>query len=50
MTPGTLSLDLEEGSDMLLVHCLYLDDPVQARDELETLIRRSLGTPNPDLS
>ncbi|MFT4175308.1 MAG: Na+/H+ antiporter subunit E [Luteolibacter sp.] len=46
MTPGTLSLDLEEGSDMLLVHALYLDDPEQTRNELETLIRQSLGEPD----
>lgn len=50
MTPGTLSLDLEEGSDMLLVHALYLYDPKQTRNELETLIRQSLGEPNADPS
>ncbi len=50
MTPGTLTLDLEEGSDMLLVHCLYLDDPGQVRNSLENLIRQSLGSPNSDPS
>lgn len=46
MTPGTLSLDLAEGSDLMLVHCLYLQDPDQMRIELETLIRQALGTPS----
>ena len=50
MTPGTLSLDLEEGSDRLLVHALYLEDPAQVRTELETLVRQALGNPNPSLS
>jgi multicomponent Na+:H+ antiporter subunit E len=47
MTPGTLTLDLEEGSDQLIVHCLYLEDVEQTRRELTTLIRQALGTPNP---
>lgn len=47
MTPGTLSLDLEEGSDMLLVHALYVQDREQTRNELETLVRQALGTPQP---
>jgi multicomponent Na+:H+ antiporter subunit E len=50
MTPGTLSLDLEEGSDHLLVHALYLEDPLQVRTELETLVHHALGNPNPSLS
>jgi multicomponent Na+:H+ antiporter subunit E len=50
MTPGTLSLDLEEGSDMLLVHTLYLQDREQTRNQLETLIRQSLGKPELDPS
>ncbi len=45
MTPGTLSLDLEEGSDMLLVHTLYSNDQEQTKRELESLIRYSLGAP-----
>lgn len=48
MTPGTLSLDLEEESNSLLVHALYVDDPAKTREELETLIRQALGKPNPD--
>lgn len=46
MTPGTLSLDLEDGSDMLLVHALYLDDHDRMREELEALVRAALGKPN----
>lgn len=46
MTPGTLSLDLAEGSDLMLVHCLYLQNPEQTRAELETLIHQALGTPS----
>lgn len=46
MTPGTLAVDEKENSDMMLIHCLYLDDPVQARAELETLIQQSLGKPD----
>lgn len=46
MTPGTLSLDMEEDSDMLLVHALYLQDPEQTKNELETLVRQALGKPN----
>ena len=49
MTPGTLAIDLEEGSDQLLVHALYLGDPEQTRTELETLIRQALGRPNPSV-
>jgi multicomponent Na+:H+ antiporter subunit E len=50
MTPGTLSLDLEEGSDRLLIHALYLEDPAQLRTELENLVRQALGNPAPSLS
>lgn len=49
MTPGTLSLDMEEGSDMLLIHCLYLEDAAQMRRELELLVRQALGSPTADL-
>ncbi|PTY06755.1 hypothetical protein DB346_00380 [Verrucomicrobia bacterium LW23] len=49
MTPGTLSLDLEEDSDLMLVHCLYLENPDQTRAELETLLRHALGNPEPAL-
>ncbi len=45
MTPGTLAIDMEAGSDKMLVHSLYLYDPEQTRLELETLVRQSLGTP-----
>lgn len=48
MTPGTLSLDLAEGSDALLVHCLYLEDAAAVRADLEKLIRRALGDPTPE--
>lgn len=47
MTPGTLSVDLEDNSDMLLVHALYLAEPERTRDELESLIRQALGKPKP---
>lgn len=47
MTPGTLSVDLEEESNMLLVHTLYLNDPAQTRKELEKLICQALGSPEP---
>lgn len=46
MTPGTLSLDLKEGSDKLLVHTLYLSSEEQTIKELETLVKHSLGTPH----
>ncbi len=46
MTPGTLSLDLVDDSDILLVHALYLQDPEQTKNELETLVRQALGKPN----
>lgn len=45
MTPGTLSLDLEEDSDTLLVHSLYLSDPEAARKDLEQLLRNAFGKP-----
>lgn len=47
MTPGTLSIDLEETTEVLLVHALYMSDPDQTRNELETLIRQALGEPKP---
>jgi multicomponent Na+:H+ antiporter subunit E len=47
MTPGTLSLDLEDGNDMLIVHVLYMQDREQTRKELETLVQQALGIPRP---
>lgn len=46
MTPGTLSLDIEHGSDELLVHSLYLESPEETRRDLEKLIARAFGTPD----
>lgn len=45
MTPGTLSVDIEHGSDDLLVHSLYLRDPDESRRDLEKLISRAFGVP-----
>lgn len=45
MTPGTLALDIEHGSDELLVHSLYLDDPEATRRDLEKLVARAFGNP-----
>ncbi|RYD29235.1 MAG: hypothetical protein EOP87_18620 [Verrucomicrobiaceae bacterium] len=47
MTPGTLAVDLDESSGILLVHALYLGAPDQSRSELETLVRQALGDPQP---
>jgi len=47
MTPGTLSIDLEEPSEILLVHALYMTSEDQTRSELETLIHQALGEPLP---
>jgi multisubunit Na+/H+ antiporter MnhE subunit len=49
MTPGTLSVDFDEKSETLLVHSLYLQDPEQTKQELEKLVRQSLGAPAPEL-
>jgi multicomponent Na+:H+ antiporter subunit E len=35
MTPGTLSLDISDDDRYLYVHCLYLQDPEQARLSME---------------
>ncbi|MFU8848405.1 MAG: Na+/H+ antiporter subunit E [Opitutales bacterium] len=35
MTPGTLSLDMDEHNRFLYVHCLYLQDPEQTRDSMQ---------------
>jgi multicomponent Na+:H+ antiporter subunit E len=45
MTPGTLSVDLEARTGILLVHTLYLGVPEETRSELKTLIRQVLGEP-----
>lgn len=50
MTPGTMVVDVNEDSDLMLVHSLYLDDLDQTRDELEALVNAALGTPNPNPS
>lgn len=47
MTPGTLSVDLDEESQTLLVHTLYLHDPDVSRQSLEKLLHQALGTPTP---
>lgn len=46
MTPGTLSLDLDEKSNQLLVHSLYLSDPDAAKRELERLLESAFGKPH----
>jgi multicomponent Na+:H+ antiporter subunit E len=35
MTPGTLSLDIEEDGSYLYVHCLYLEEPEKVRLALQ---------------
>ncbi|MBX3742448.1 MAG: Na+/H+ antiporter subunit E [Akkermansiaceae bacterium] len=47
MTPGTLTIDLEDASGVLLVHALYMTSPDRTRSELETLIHQALGKPRP---
>jgi len=47
LTPGTLSIDLEESSGILLVHGLYLGDPEQTKSNLTALMRQALGNPSP---
>lgn len=47
MTPGTLSIDLDDTSGVLLVHALYMTDEDQTRNELEILIYQALGKPQP---
>jgi len=46
LTPGTLSIDMHDRADTLLVHALYLAAPEQTRSDLESLIRQALGPPN----
>lgn len=46
MTPGTLSLDLADGSTLLHVHGLYAEDPEQVKAELYRLLHKALGNPN----
>ena len=46
MTPGTLALDLEDGSDLMLVHTLYLTGEATTTAELQKLIRQALGPPH----
>lgn len=36
LTPGTVSCDLSESHDALLVHCLHAPDPDAVRDEIKT--------------
>lgn len=45
MTPGTLAVDLNDMSGVLLVHALYMTNEDQTRSELETLIQQALGKP-----
>lgn len=35
MTPGTLSLDIDDEDHFLYVHCLYLQDPEEARRNMQ---------------
>ena len=43
MTPGTLVLDVDEKTNTLLVHALYVTDAKSAVAELDTLLTRALG-------
>ncbi len=36
LTPGTVSCDLSQGNDALLVHCLHAPDPEAVIDEIKT--------------
>lgn len=45
MTPGTLSLDLPDGTRRLHVHALYMDDPEKVKAELYRLLHKALGDP-----
>lgn len=36
LTPGTLSCDLSQGKDALLVHCLHAPDPEAVLEEIKT--------------
>lgn len=45
MTPGSLSIDIKDGSDKLELHALYMHDIEATRREMKTLIRRAFGKP-----
>lgn len=45
MTPGTLAVDLPEGSDHLVVHCLYFEDEASVLAELRSLLQSAFGSP-----
>ena len=42
MTPGTLSLDINEETKHLTIHSMYVNDPDEAVQELETKILRRI--------
>lgn len=51
MTPGTLSLDIDDEKGFLYVHCLYLQDPAATRasmqqDYVETIAALRASTTN----
>lgn len=45
MTPGTLSLDLPDGSTKLSVHVLYMESEDAVKAELYRLLHKALGNP-----
>ena len=40
LTPGTLTMDVDERGDTLYIHCMYADDRDAAVAELDDLRRR----------
>lgn len=42
LTPGTLSLDVDEDGSALFVHVMYLDDEAETLAQLKTLETRLL--------
>jgi multicomponent Na+:H+ antiporter subunit E len=42
LTPGTLSLDLSDDKKILYVHCVYVDDPEEKKQELKELFERRI--------
>lgn len=45
MTPGTLSLDLPDGSTKLSIHVLYMESEDAVKTELYRLLHKALGNP-----
>ncbi len=43
--PGSLSLDIKPGSDLLELHALYMHDPEATRREMTALVEKAFGKP-----